>query len=163
MANKSKQKGNNFERVVAKMFSDLYKDRYGAEVSFQRNISSGSIFGGSNHQRGMNTLQEMTIYAGDIITPNDFLYTIECKHYAIPFSINAIIIQDSKQLDGWIEQVTQDCEVSGKEPMLVIKYDNIKPFVLLKNGYGTPLFRYKEWGAYNFENYIKENKDHMVM
>ena len=43
MSNKSKTKGNNFERVVAKLLSETYKDIYKVDDAFQRNISSGSI------------------------------------------------------------------------------------------------------------------------
>ena len=156
MSNKSKTKGNNFERVVAKLLSETYKDIYKVDDAFQRNISSGSIFGGTNKR---DTLQETMIYVGDIITPNDFKYVIECKHYATPFTINALITQNCSQLDKWISQVTHDSEVASKKPILIVKYNNIKPFCLVKDNFGIPVFIYKGWFAYDFEQFLLANKE----
>ncbi|QPX63122.1 putative holliday junction resolvase [Campylobacter phage F336] len=162
MANKSKSKGNTFERTVAKMLSDNYADVFNVAQSFQRNISSGSVFGGSNSYRGMNVLNEHTFYAGDIICPSEFKYTIECKHYATAPSFNSLIIQECAQWDKWILQVEADCEISNKLPMLVVKYDNIKPFVFIKHNFGGFIFKYKDYYVYNFEMFIKEYKKELI-
>lgn len=162
MANRSKSKGNSFERSIAKMLSEVYSDIFGVKQSFQRNISSGSIFGGSNNHRGNNVLNEHTFYAADIICPNEFKYTIECKHYANPPSLNAIFLQECSQWDKWINQVESDCEVSKKLPMLIVKYDKIKPFVFIKEEFKNIVVKYKNYNVYNFETFIKENKMELI-
>ena len=162
MANRSKAKGNTFERAVAKALSEAYKDIFKVETSFQRNISSGSVYGGVNHTYGTQVLQENAIFAGDIICPREFLYSIECKHYADPQSINHIIEQNSVQWDKWIASIEDDCKVSGKLPMLVIKYDNIKPFTMVKEEYSGVVFKYKEYFAYKFDDFINNHKEKLI-
>ncbi len=41
-----KQKGNGFERKIANILSERFKEHTGLEQAFRRNIDSGSFFGG---------------------------------------------------------------------------------------------------------------------
>lgn len=145
MAVNSKQKGNQWERDIANYLSKRFKDYLGVEQGFWRRSDSGSRFGGSNQHRKDTHLEEHQGY-GDIVCPHDFRWTIEAKHYKEPLSLNAIIKQDSKQLDKWLEQAEQDAKNAGKEPMLIVKYNRCEPFVMVKENdmmYAAGLFRYR--------------------
>lgn len=118
-----KQKGNNFERKIANVFSDRFSAYTGIEKPFRRNPDSGSFFGGTNVARTEIYDTDWAVY-GDLICPRNFNFSVECKHYKKPPTMTSILKQDVKQWDGWIKQAQQDAEVSGKEMLIIIRYNN---------------------------------------
>jgi hypothetical protein len=126
-----KQKGNAFERVVSNKLSDRFKEKTGLDKSFRRSIDSGSFFGASNQKR-METHNLEKANFGDIICPSNFNYEVECKSYKTPPTWKAILEQDCKQLDDWIDQATQDSKNSGKKMMLIMKFNNVPEMVLFE-------------------------------
>ena len=112
--------------------------------SFRRNADSGSFYGRTNQVR-IETHGTEHAQFGDIIAPNDFRFSIECKHYKAPPSFNAIIQQDWKQLDEWLEQAQQDGKNANKDWMIIIKFNRIDEFVVLPSDYDTlsPVMIYK--------------------
>lgn len=161
MSNPSKAKGNSFERQIAKILSEQYEYLYGPNSS-QRNISSGSMYGGSNKIRANDVNKDFIYFASDIICPNAFKYVIECKFYKTPPSINSIITQNNSQWDKWVKQVENDADSAGKSPMLIIKYNDVKPFVLIKDRFDNIIFNYKEYFAYDFNEFINNNKKRLI-
>ena len=99
MANKSKNKGSNFEREVASFLSEKY------DKSFTRVPYSGSFIGGKNSYR-KNTLTEgqTRSFKGDIIPPDDWTYfNCECKFYeSFPFHS---LYTKNPLLEKWIDQM----------------------------------------------------------
>ena len=147
-SNKSKRKGDAFERKIATLFSDRFKDYLGVDKGFIRNRSSGSYLGGKNHSRARGMLKEHKD-TGDIITPSSFRWDMELKHYANPITFKSIVSQKYKQWDDWIDQASQDCATSGKEDfILVIKYNLVDPVVILGKSiewtYSDPVASYRE-------------------
>lgn len=128
-----KQKGNGFERKIANTLSERFKEHTGLDQSFRRNIDSGSFFGGKNQQR-TQTHDLSKASFGDIVTPEGFKFSVECKFYKTPPSFNSLLKQDIKQWDGWLEQATQDCKNSNQEMVLIIKYNNVEEIVLVESG-----------------------------
>jgi hypothetical protein len=126
----SKQKGNSFERKIANLLSERFKEKTGIEQSFRRNIDSGSFFGGKNQQRVQTHNLEKASF-GDLVCPNNFVYSVECKHYKSPPSFNTVIKQDIKDWDDWIGQAKQDCVNSGKKLCIIVKYNNVEEIVIL--------------------------------
>lgn len=154
----SKQKGNNFERALSKMLSEAFKNEFEVEQSFRRSVTSGSFFGGKNASRGAKILNEHKFDVSDIIVPEKFLYNIEAKHYKEAPSFNALITQNCKQWDKWIEQIERDTKISDKRPMLVVKYDNIKPMCFIKENIDNFYFaKYKNYYIYYFEDILKSD------
>jgi hypothetical protein len=98
-----KQKGNKFERDIANMLSERFAAYTGIEKSFRRNPDSGSFFGGTNVDRKDIYDTEFAIY-GDLICPRNFNFTVECKHYKSPPTVNAILKESVSEWDDWIEQ-----------------------------------------------------------
>jgi hypothetical protein len=66
-----KTKGNAFERKIANLLSDRFKDYLGVEKGFRRNPDSGSFFGGKNVARVDQYSQDYAIF-GDLICPKEF-------------------------------------------------------------------------------------------
>lgn len=130
MAVNGKQKGNGFERKIANTFSERFKEYTGLEQSFRRNVDSGSFFGGKNQIR-TQTHDTSKASFGDMVVPNGFRFSVECKFYKTPPSFASLIKQDIKQWDGWLEQANQDCVNSDTQMALIIKYNNVEELVLL--------------------------------
>lgn len=142
MMTNSKNKGNTFERKIANLFSGRFAERTGLSAAFRRNVDSGSFFGRSNQSR-IDTHGTENAQFGDIMTPGDFRYCIECKHYKAPPSLNAIIKQDWKQLDEWIGQAKQDGANAGKEWLVIVKFNNIDEFVVVGGNHPLAVINYR--------------------
>ena len=154
MAVNGKAKGNSFERMIANYLSEQFKDLLGKEKMFQRNSDSGSYFGGKNQNRIQTHAVEHQNF-GDILTPDTFNYVVECKSYKEPMSLKMILTQSSKKLDEWISQVEQDAVNADKKPLLIVKYNNVPVFVMVKNDYLDILkFKYKNYNAYDMDEFF---------
>lgn len=132
-----KNKGNGFERKIANLLSDRFKAATGIEKAFRRNADSGSFFGGSNVRR-TETHDTGKANFGDIIVPDNFKFSLECKHYKSAPSFAMILKQDCKEWDKWLDQANQDAKSSNKKMALVIKYNGIEEFVILGDALGLP-------------------------
>lgn len=158
----AKNKGNSFERKISKILSERFKDYTGLDAAFRRNIDSGSFFGGSNQSRAVTHDVSKATF-GDIVCPNNFKFSLECKHYKTPPSFGILLKQESKQWDTWIEQARQDSENSDLAMMLIIKYNGIDEFVLVDTPFQNLkiMFTYKTSYAYSLDQ-IMSITDNMV-
>jgi len=154
----SKQKGNSFERNIANKLSERFKEYTGLEKSFRREVSSGSFFGGNNRVRTLTHDTEKASF-GDIVVPNGFKFSIECKNYKTPPSFSSIVKQDVKQWDSWIEQAKSDADAAKLAMLLIIKYNNVSEIVIIENKIvgNEPILRYKKLYVYPFETWIKQD------
>jgi hypothetical protein len=150
-----KQKGNSFERTIANMFSDRFAAYTGIEKPFRRNPDSGSFFGGSNVSRNDVYDTEWAIY-GDLICPRNFNFSVECKHYKSAPTLSSILKQDVKQWDLWIEQAQQDATSSGKEMLIVIRYNNTETLTMTMPNVTTllPIINYKKVEIHRLEDVL---------
>lgn len=155
MAVNGKNKGNTFERKVAKLLSERFAEYLGIKSGFRRNPDSGSYFGGSNVQRSQTHSLDYAIF-GDLICPRNFVYSIECKHYKTAPSLQSILAQEVKQWDDWLEQAQQDSNTSGKKMALIIKYNNVSEFVLLAEPIIgiTSTINYKQYFTYKLGTFL---------
>lgn len=129
MAVNSKQKGNTFERHIAKTFSQHFSD------DFRRVPQSGALVGGTN-RFGAQTLREdaKEILAGDIIVPQWFKFIVECKHYKDEPKFHSILQGSSLTLDRWIEQANGDAVFANKLPLVVFKVTRVGEFACFDAG-----------------------------
>lgn len=130
MAVNGKQKGNRFEREIANTFSKRFEVYTGKPQSFRRNADSGSFWGGKNKNRKETHDTDHALY-GDIICPDNFCFTIECKNYKSPPSFMSFVGKNIKEWDDWIAQARQDAEESGKDFILIIKYNRVDTFCII--------------------------------
>ena len=124
----SKQKGNSFERNVAKLFSERFKK------PFARTVSSGAYTGGSNVKNASNlTEEQLLIFASDIRCPKDFAFSIECKSYkSLDFYD---LFNESSHLFDWYNQSETDAKLLNKEPLLIVKTNQHRPIVFVGMDY----------------------------
>lgn len=125
-----KTKGNAFERKIANLLSERFKDYLGVEKGFRRNPDSGSFFGGKNISRVDQYNQDYALF-GDLICPREFNYSVECKNYKSPPGFAAVLAGAVSEWDKWLEQAKSDAAKSSRNMLLIIKYNNVPEFVLV--------------------------------
>ena len=124
MGASSKDKGNAWELEVAKFLEEHF------EGKFSRVPRSGAMFGGENAENAEGERQDVVeILTGDIITPKDFPFTIEAKHYE-DFKFSHLLQGENKLLDGWIESSEKDAELAKRLPMIMAKFSYIGSYVV---------------------------------
>lgn len=150
-----KNKGNSFERKIANLLSDRFKDYLGIEKGFRRNADSGSYFGGVNSQR-IDRYDLNNAYFGDLMCPDTFLFSVECKHYKSAPSFQSIVNKEVTQWDTWIKQCEQDSANANKLPLLIIKYNNVPEFAFVKNKLEIDdILQYKGYYSYTLSEILK--------
>lgn len=155
-----KQKGNGFERKIANLLSETFKDHLGITNGFRRNPDSGSFWGASNVQRTNTHSLDYAIF-GDLICPRNFKFSVECKHYKTAPSLQAIINQSVKQWDTWLEQAEQDSKSANKELTLIVKYNNVDEIIFLNNtlhGKDT-IIKYRQYHIYKLKDFLSYTPD----
>ena len=158
MAVNGKQKGNKFERDIANMLSERFKDYTGIEKSVRRNPDSGSFFGGSNISRTEEYYTDYAIY-GDLICPRSFKFSIECKHYKTAPPLNAVITGKVTEWDKWLLQAKQDADVSGKEMLMIVKYNRTETMVFIGGdlfGEYDPSLIYDGYNVYQLKELLEQ-------
>lgn len=128
MASKSKRKGSAFETQIAKLLNATYHTE-----QFARTPGSGAWMGRSNSAKKSGVAQEaQDTLRGDLITPKEFPYIIECKNYEDSPVYHKIIQGPDAKLDGWLKEVEFDANEAGLEPMLWFKTTRKGAFVAVK-------------------------------
>lgn len=152
----SKSKGNVFERKISTALSKRFEAKTGLVTAFRRNADSGSFFGGSNkHRTETHDLDKASF--GDIITPTNFNFSIECKHYKEAPTFSSLISQNWKTLDGWIEQAEQDAASSGKQSAIIVKFNLVPEIVVLRTlpaGIKQSIINYKDFVIISLEDWL---------
>lgn len=120
MSKASGVKGDTFERDVSKFLNQAY----GIKM-FARSPGSGAYVGRSNYfkKQGLSESAVHTMIC-DIITPDDFPYVIECKHYADKPAYATLIKGPESTLDKWLSEVELDASRAEKLPMLFFRTNN---------------------------------------
>ena len=114
----SKRKGATFERKIAHMLNERFKTN-----EFSRTPGSGAF--GSTHQ-----LPQHLIVHGDLITPQNFKYTIECKN-GYDLEIDDIF-KERSDFYKFIEQAKTDArKAGGREWMVIYKKNRRKEIVVV--------------------------------
>ena len=118
MPSRSKTKGNKFENDMCKVFNKLYDTE-----EFSRTPNSGAMMGRSNWGRKSGLAENVKRTLGsDIIVPDWFKFSVECKHYAdTPTYENLIKAPGDKTLDHWLGETMYDSINLNLHPMLIFK------------------------------------------
>ena len=99
------------------------------------------------------------------IKDSDLKFTIEHKAYAEASFWD--LFNESSDLHDWMKQAQHDADSVGKQPMLIVKYNNKKRIVYLKKDYIDSLegesnidvetiFSHNGWNCYWLEDVLKE-------
>lgn len=151
----SKNKGNRNENELAKILNERFGN--GKKI-FSRSPQSGAWGGGSNRElrEDMDYQSKLTL-ASDIITPHNFKFIIEHKAYKQASFWD--LFNSSSELNSWVKQVEDDSSWVDKEPMLIVKYNNKKRIVYIKQKIKGYVFEWNEWYCYWLDDLLKlDNK-----
>jgi len=114
----SRTKGSSFERKIAKIFNNKFNT-----TEFSRTPGSGAF--ATTH----SLPDHLKIY-GDLITPQNFKYCIECKKGYNKENLYSLYNYSS---DFWkfIGQCEKDSEKCNKIPMIIFKQDRHPTLVII--------------------------------
>jgi hypothetical protein len=144
----SKKKGNRWELDVAHLFTENF------EGEFRRVPQSGAFFGGANRKRAEGVRADaQEILSGDIITPENFEFSIECKSYK-DLEFHQMYLGKCASLDRWIEQGEEDASFSKKKMLLIIKISRKGTFVCVDESIVNKS---------NFENYMVYKNKYIIV
>ena len=153
---KAKQKGNSFERDVAKDLTDVFN------LPFNRTFGSGAFLGGKNFHRRAGVSKSVTKASlGDIACPEEWDFIIECKSYA-DINFNGIIKGYCDKLSGWISEVRYDAENKSNH-MVCFKISRagvyiVLPYIKDKAGFLMDVeVPYTLYPYYSYDEELKEN------
>ena len=113
----SKAKGGAFERKIANILNEQFQTK-----EFNRTPGSGAF--ATTHQ-----LPEHITVAGDIITPLNFKFCIECKKGYNDQTIYSLLDYNSK-IWQFVEQCEKDAKKTKKVPMIIYKQDRRDTLVI---------------------------------
>jgi len=120
----SKRKGASFERKIAHVLNERFET-----TDFCRTPGSGAF--GSTHQ-----LPQHLIVHGDLITPINFRYTIECKNgYTVELDD---LLKPHSSFFKFIDQAKTDAKRASREWMVIYKKNRRKEVVVVE-GLLSPL------------------------
>ena len=147
----SKKKGNRVELE----FSKILNERFNLEKGFIRVPYSGAF--STNNRIYKDTREDaLNVLSGDLICPEGFRFSIEIKSRA-EFNFWDLLNEDNDHTEilNWIAQSENDSICVNKQPLLLIKINNKKPFAMF------PSTLYKanmEWNGYSivrFDYFMK--------
>jgi Holliday junction resolvase len=147
----SRAKGSTFERQIAKILND----RLGT-TEFSRTPGSGAF--ATTH----SLPDHLKIY-GDLITPQNFKYCLECKKGYNNQNLYSLYNHSS---DFWkfIDQCQKDSEKCGKIPMVIFKQDRQPTLAIIPSNIVVESNNYIEihkdnqyYRIYMFDDLLKEN------
>lgn len=120
MTKRSGLKGGEFERLTAKFLNKVYETE-----EFTRTPGSGALMGMSNFAKRMGLSEEVRRTLGsDLIVPEWFPYSVECKWYKADPNYSTIIKDNDSMLDLWLGEAVFDAINFDAIPMLVFKTNN---------------------------------------
>ena len=115
----SKAKGSAFERKVAKILNEHFET-----TDFQRSPGSGAY--ATTH----NLPDHLKIH-GDLITPQNFIYSIECKKGYNNLDMYSLLDPKSKIYE-FIKQAEKDADQAKKEAIVLMAQDRRDIIALIK-------------------------------
>lgn len=139
----SRTKGSTFERRVC----EILNQRFGVE-DFCRSPGSGAF--ASTHKLPSH----LKIY-GDIITPAEFNFTIECKKGYNKEALGSFF-SPSSNLRKFLKQAEKDADFADRLPMIIFKQDRNKTITILKL---SEVYKFLE---YELDTYLKY-KDWLIV
>ena len=114
----SRAKGSTFERQIAKMLNEKFDTK-----EFSRTPGSGAF--ATTH----NLPDHLKMY-GDLITPQDFRFCIECKKGYNQINLYSLLDYSSK-LWEFVDQCQKDSDKCGREPLVIFKQDRQRALAIV--------------------------------
>ena len=147
----SRTKGQTFERQVAKLLNESFNT-----TEFSRSPGSGA-FASTHH------LPEHLKLYGDLITPKNFKYCIECKKGYNKEDIYSLLDYRSN-FYKFIGQCEKDSQSCGKIPLLIYKQDRKPTLAVTVANIFPEIYKNiiikkddKEYRIYYLDEILKDN------
>jgi len=115
----SRTKGNSFERKIAKMLNENF-----STDEFNRSPGSGAF--ATTHK-----LPDHLKLFGDLITPKEFRFCIECKKGYNKENLYSLY-NYSSNFWGFINQCEKDSGCCNKLPLIIYQQDRQKPLAITR-------------------------------
>jgi len=128
-----KQKGNTYERAIAKIFTEIYYPEGDGE--FRRVPLSG----GWDKRMAPGDLVALRYTSAEgvgMVIDSSFPFSIECKTWKgenVKHFFSGLYSKETIIFD-WIRQATEDCEPSKKMPIVVFKLLRTDNILLMERG-----------------------------
>lgn len=146
---KSKPKGNAFENKIATLLNERFNT-----TDFCRSPGSGAF--ATTHKLP----EHLKIY-GDLITPKDFKFIIECKKGYNKEGLGSLFKKNSI-VYGFIEQAARDAEKSGKKFILILCQDRQPSLAIMEsNSFGA--FNKNSLNYFNIFYSKEMNKEYCIV
>jgi Holliday junction resolvase len=140
----SRTKGHNFERKIAEILNNRLKT-----TEFMRTPGSGAY--ATTHK-----LPEHLKIGGDLITPKDFPYLIECKK-GYQFKVSDLFNHES-EFFGIIYKLEAEAKKYNKSPLLIFQQDRKEILCIIKfslnNKYSKNTVMFDEYTILRFEDFL---------
>ncbi len=135
MANRSGPKGDEFERLMAKKLNEAYETE-----EFAKTPGSGALMGLTNFGKKMGLSEAVRrTLASDLIVPDWFKFSVECKWYKNSPNYAAIIKGADSDLDGWLGETLYDAINTDLVPLLFFKTNNKGIHAVLPKYFGRDM------------------------
>lgn len=162
MTSKSKTKGNLLERDMRDLLNDVYDS-----TEFARTPGSGAIMGQGNFRKniGLADTTKKTL-GSDLICPEWFNFSIECKNYADKPNYATIIKGPDKTLDHWLAETCFDAINFEQMPMLFFRTSRKGTHcaipAIFEQHLNLPFsLKYRDFVIFGVE-YLEQNKDTLL-
>lgn len=159
MPSKSKSKGNKFENDVVKILNKTFNTE-----EFSRTPNSGAMMGRSNWGKKQGLSEDVKRTLGsDLITPEWFKFSVECKHYKDSPNYSQIIQGPDSTLDHWLAECVFDAINLDLHPLLFFKTNRkgtffALPYYFLSSLDGDYLLRYRSFHISGIDHFIDASK-----
>lgn len=127
-----KQKGNTYERAIAKIFTQIYYPEGDGE--FRRVPLSGG-WDKRTAPGDLVALKYVDIASEGMVIDSSFPFSVECKTWKgenVKHFFSGLYSNESILFD-WIKQATDDCQPSKKLPIVVFKLLRTENIVLMES------------------------------
>lgn len=141
----SRTKGNAFERKVCKILNDQFQT-----TDFNRSPGSGAF--ANTHK-----LPDYLKVYGDLITPNNFKFIIECKKGYNKESIGSLFNPKS-EINNFIQQAKRDASKIQKNWMVLFQQDRERIIAILESDLSLScenMISYKNLVLIPFDDLVK--------
>ncbi|NIQ14763.1 MAG: hypothetical protein GTO02_10305, partial [Candidatus Dadabacteria bacterium] len=132
------RKGKNRERETAKILNE----RFGG--GFSRSIGSGNRI----HQVANLPKHAQDTFSGDLVTPENFAFTIESKGGYDDVDLVSVFDDGHSQLNDFLKQAQHDADRCNRKPMVVWK-KNYKPELAILRTKDLPHMKWSYRLIYN--------------
>lgn len=144
-------KGKRTERSLAKLFSERFNQ------PFSRTVGSGNRTSQVNLSE-----QAKNLYSGDLVVPEGFKWTLECKGGYPEIDLNSIFSSGNSKLNGFLEQAEKDSKICKRKPMLLWKQNRKEWLAFIKtNELDLSKFQYRlqyrDWSCVSLTELLKES------